>query len=91
MGVRVRYFRRETEGKVTSAEMKFLRLVKGCTVRDRISSAQIRLEFKIFKLQDRITEYQAKRCKHLGRRQQTHRVSSVSYTHLDVYKRQVHI
>ena len=55
--------------KVTSAELKFLRLVKVCMLRERINNAQVKRELQVFKLQDRITGYKDNWFRHFGRMQ----------------------
>jgi hypothetical protein len=43
--------------RIQSAEMKFLRSVKGCTRMDHIRNEEIRTEIEMYTIQDKITEY----------------------------------
>jgi hypothetical protein len=52
--------------RIQSAEIKFLRSVKGCTRMDRISN-EIRTELEMYAIQDKITEYRIRWSAHLQR------------------------
>jgi hypothetical protein len=43
--------------RIQSAEMKFLRSVKGCTRIDHIRNGEIKTELEMYAIQDKITEY----------------------------------
>jgi hypothetical protein len=53
--------------RIQSAEMKFLRSVKGCTRMDHIRNEEIRTELEIYAIQDKITEYRIRWSAHLQR------------------------
>ena len=66
--------------RIEAVEIKFLRRVKECTLRDHIRNADIKQKLNIYLINDKIKQNKKKL-------DSTHK--SVSYTHLDVYKRQV--
>ena len=45
---------KKDQSRIQSAEMKFLRKVKGCTLEDQIKNSEIRKELNIFCMNDRI-------------------------------------
>jgi hypothetical protein len=53
--------------RIQSAEMKFLRSVKGCTRMDHIRNEEIRNELEMYAIQDKITEYRIRWSTHLQR------------------------
>jgi hypothetical protein len=53
--------------RIQSAEMKFLRSVKGCTRMDHIRNEEIRTEIEMYAVQDTITEYRIHWSAHLQR------------------------
>ena len=59
--------RKRDKSNIQSAEMRFLRTVKGCTRRDHIKNDDIREELGIFNLNEKIEEYREKWRLHLKR------------------------
>jgi hypothetical protein len=53
--------------RIQSAEMRFLRSVKGCTRMDHIRNEEIRTELEMYVIQDKITEYRIRWSAHLQR------------------------
>jgi hypothetical protein len=53
--------------RIQSAEMKFLRSVKGCTRMDHIRNEEIRTDLEMYAIQDKITEYRIRWSSHLQR------------------------
>jgi hypothetical protein len=53
--------------KIETAEMKFLRNVAGCTLKDQIRNTVIRNELKIFSVNNRIQNNILNRIHHVGR------------------------
>jgi hypothetical protein len=53
--------------RIQSAEMIFLRSVKGCTRMYHISNEEIRTELEMYAIQDKITEYRIRWSAHLRR------------------------
>jgi hypothetical protein len=51
--------------RIQSAEMKFLRSVKGCTRMDHIRNEEIRTELKMYAIQNKIREYRIRWSTHL--------------------------
>jgi hypothetical protein len=58
---------RSYKRKIESAEMKFLRLVAGCTLLDQKLSTDVRSELKIFNLTERIEKQKENWHKHILR------------------------
>jgi hypothetical protein len=56
--------KRDTSG-IQSAEMKFLRSVKGCARMDHVRNEEIRTELEMYAIQDKITEYRIRWSAHL--------------------------
>jgi hypothetical protein len=53
--------------RIQSAEMKFLRSVKGCARMDHIRNEEIGTELEMYAIQDKITEYRIRWSAHLQR------------------------
>jgi hypothetical protein len=68
-GSEARTIKKKGISRIQSAEMKFLRSVKGCTRIDHIRNAEIRTELEIYAIQDKITEYRIRWSAHLQRGQ----------------------
>jgi hypothetical protein len=51
--------------RIQSAEMKFLRSVKGCTRMDHTRNEEIRTELEMYAIQDKITEHRIRWSAHL--------------------------
>ena len=49
--------RKRDAQRIQTAEMKFLRKTKGCTIMDHIRNEQIRKDLNIYNVNDRITTY----------------------------------
>ena len=75
---------RKESGKIQSAEVQFLRNTLNYTLQDRIKKEDIRAELEVKDISEIITFYRRQWWDHLQR------MKTVSYTHLDVYKRQVY-
>ena len=67
--------------RIQGAEMRFLTAVKGCTMRDLIRRELGTAE----SLNEKISQYKTDWRLHVER------MDPVSYTHLDVYKRQLYV
>ena len=63
--------RKQDLNKITAAEMKFLRSVKGCTREDRITNTQIRADLEIFAIEQKIENYKQNWKDHISRMEQT--------------------
>jgi hypothetical protein len=48
---------KKRHAKITTAEMRFLRSVKGCTILDKIRNEVTRKELGVFSINDRIRRY----------------------------------
>ena len=53
--------------RIQTAEMKFLRQVKGCTILDKIKKDDIRNELKVEPLYNKIGDYRQKWTDHMNR------------------------
>jgi hypothetical protein len=53
--------------RIQSAEMKFLRPVKGCIRMDHTRNKEIRTKLEMYAIQDKITEYRIRWSAHLQR------------------------
>ena len=71
-------------GKIQSAEIHFLQSTLNYTLQYRISNKDIRAELEVGDINEIISAYRRQWWDHLQR------MAAVSYTHLDVYKRQVY-
>ena len=58
--------------KIETSEMKFLRFVKGCTLRDQIRSSDIRQDLNITELQEKVKIRKNKWKEHVLRMQDDH-------------------
>lgn len=59
--------RERDKGKIQTAEMRFLRGVKGCTKRDHLRNEDIRGELGIYNINEKIEEYRENWRSHLNR------------------------
>ncbi|XP_054710426.1 uncharacterized protein LOC129220111 [Uloborus diversus] len=57
----------QTTNRIQTAEMRFLRAVKHCTILDKIRSEDIRKELQIYSLNGKITDYRIKWRDHVRR------------------------
>jgi hypothetical protein len=66
-GSEARTIKKRDISRIQSAEMKFLRSVKGCTRMDHVRNEEIRTELDMYAIQDKITEYRIRWSAHLQR------------------------
>jgi hypothetical protein len=59
--------KKKDTSRIQSAEIKFLRSVKGCTRMVHIRNEEIRTELEIYAIRDKITEYRIRWSAHLQR------------------------
>lgn len=69
--------RKRDKQKIQSAEMKFLRRTKGCTLRDQIRNSDIRADLKIYSMTERIEENSRRWKQHIGRMNEDRLVNQV--------------
>lgn len=69
---------KKDEHWIQATEMKFLKSIKGCTLRDQIRNKQIREELKIFSINDRIKENREVWKEHLNRMKDS-RIPKIAY------------
>ena len=77
--------KKKESGKIQRAEMQFLQNTLNYTLQDRIRNEDIRGELEVKDINEIIAIYRRQWWDHLQR------MTAVSYTHLDVYKRQVYM
>ena len=85
-------FMKGQASRIQAAEMRFLRHVAGYrpTLHDHRKNTDIRQELSIMSIFDRIGQFRLNRWEHLCQMDDCRIPKQpVSYTHLDVYKRQV--